>query len=130
MRTFLVVDRGGVGGIMYVSIIHTLYTYAMPTARITTTIDPLLLLFADQQAKAGNVTRRAVIEAALRQKQLEIERVERIAAYNEFAASEEMEEWVHIANNPANLTDGLGHLPWEEPSVETKKHAKVRHRSR
>ena len=73
-------------------------------ARFTTNIDPRLLEFVDGVAKKRSVTRRKIIEESILKLERESKKQAIIDAYNRMADDqEEMDQWLSIANNPANL---------------------------
>ncbi len=72
--------------------------------RITTNIDAHLLRFIDRTAKERSVTRRRVIEESILKLEREAKKQAIIDAYNKMADDkEEMDQWLAIANDPANL---------------------------
>ncbi len=72
--------------------------------RITTNIDSSLLKFVDHMAKEQEATRREIIEQSIKKLELEIKGRAITEAYNRMAEDkEEMDMWLKIANNPANL---------------------------
>lgn len=72
--------------------------------RITTNIDSQLLKFVDQIAKERDLTRREVIEGSIKKLERDAKAQDIIEAYNRMSLDKEMmDEWLAVANNPANL---------------------------
>jgi len=73
-------------------------------ARVTTNIDPQLLVFIDKVAKEHNTTRRVVVEESIKRMQCGMNSEAIINGYNDLADDESyMNEALSIANDPANL---------------------------
>jgi len=74
------------------------------TTRITTNIDSRLLKFVDQIAKKQELSRREVIEDSILKLERELRGKEITESCNRMAEDKElMDEWLAVANNPANL---------------------------
>ena len=72
--------------------------------RITTNINSQLLKFVDQVAKERDVTRRDILEESIKKLEREARGRAITEAYNRMSEDKElMDEWLAIANNPANL---------------------------
>lgn len=83
---------------------HILVHMISHQTRITTNIDSRLLRFVDRTARERLVSRRKVIEESLLKLEREAKKQAIIEAYNRMADDKElMDEWLAIANNPANL---------------------------
>ncbi len=75
----------------------------MHTARLTTNIQSSLMNFLISESQKSKKTKRQVLEEAIEWYKTEKLRKKMIEAGNQLADSEEMDEWISIANNPANL---------------------------
>ena len=73
-------------------------------ARVTTNIDPQLLVFVDRVAKERNVTRRDVVEESIKRLKRDMTRDAVIESYNRLADDRVyMDNALSIANDPANV---------------------------
>jgi len=76
----------------------------MKTIRITTQLTEQLANFVDTYAKKKRYSKRTVIENALQEYFLRVQRDELLTGFNAMGKDQtEMNEWLLIANNPVNL---------------------------
>jgi hypothetical protein len=85
----------------YILLIHTIMNTLV---RFTTNIDPLIMDFIISESQSLKTTKRNIIENALKMYAKNLKKQKLLNAYNAFAKdTDEMQEWLEIANNEKNL---------------------------
>lgn len=80
------------------------FSVDMNNFRFTASLQKVLINFLTEMAKKQKITKRKILEEALEMYRKQKIKQEMLKGYNTLADdTEEMNEWISIANNPKNL---------------------------